>query len=57
MHGKHIKYRFTPEQIDALLAIKWWEWDDEKVNAHVNLLCSSDIDAFIKSCSKTSTPL
>jgi len=33
--AKHIKYRFTPEQIDALLAIKWWEWDDEKVNAHV----------------------
>ena len=28
--GKLIKYRFTQEQIEKLLKIKWWYWDDKK---------------------------
>jgi len=27
-----IKSRFTQEQIKKLLEIKWWDWDDEKIN-------------------------
>lgn len=42
-----IKYRFTPEQIEKLLEIKWWNWDDEKINKFSPLLCSN-IDEFIK---------
>ena len=45
-----IKYRFTQEQIEQLLEIKWWLWDDEKINAFTPLLCNSDIDEFIKAC-------
>ena len=45
--AKLIKYRFTPEQIAKLLEIKWWEWDDEKINTFLPLLCNSDIDNFI----------
>jgi acetyltransferase-like isoleucine patch superfamily enzyme len=26
--AKHIKYRFTPQQITQLLEIKWWDWQD-----------------------------
>ena len=48
--AKLIKYRFTKEQIDKLLEIKWWDWDDEKINKHCNLLCSANIDEFINSC-------
>lgn len=29
--AKHIKYRFNKEQIDALLKIQWWNWDDENL--------------------------
>ena len=47
--AKHIKYRFTPEQIEKLLEIKWWYWDDKKINEFTPLLCNIDIDAFIKS--------
>jgi acetyltransferase-like isoleucine patch superfamily enzyme len=46
--AKLIKYRFTEEQIKKLLEIKWWYWDDEKINNFTPLLCNN-IDEFIKS--------
>ena len=45
--AKHIKYRFTPEQIKKLLDIKWWFWDDDKINQNTKLLCNVNIDDFI----------
>lgn len=45
--AKHIRYRFTTEQIQQLLTIQWWNWDDEKINQHTHLLCSPNIDDFI----------
>ena len=47
--AKLIKYRFTQEQIKKLLEIKWWLWDDEKINRFACLLCNNDIDNFINS--------
>ena len=47
--AKLIKYRFTQEQIKDLLEIKWWNWDDDKINKFSPLLCNSNIDEFIKS--------
>jgi len=44
-----IKYRFLPEQIEKLLQIKWWFWDDEKINKFTPLLCNTNIDTFINS--------
>ena len=46
--AKIIKYRFTSEQIKKLLEIKWWYWDDEKINKFMPLLCNNQIDEFIK---------
>ena len=45
--AKFIKYRFTKEQIDKLLKIKWWNWSDEKINKFTPLLCNENIDNFI----------
>lgn len=45
--AKLIKYRFTQEQIKNLLEIKWWDWDDEKINQFTPLLCNDNIDLFI----------
>ncbi len=50
--AKFIKYRFTPEQIEKLLKIQWWNWDDEKINEFTPLLCNSDIDKFIEEALK-----
>lgn len=48
--AKLIKYRFTKEQIQKLLDIKWWFWNDEKINQYVPLLCNENIDDFINQC-------
>jgi chloramphenicol O-acetyltransferase type B len=45
--AKVIRYRFSPEQIEALLEIRWWDWPDELVVEATPLLCGTDIDAFI----------
>jgi len=42
-----IKYRFTPQQIAKLLEIKWWDWNDNKINQFLPLICNSNIDEFI----------
>ena len=46
--AKLIRYRFSQEQIASLLKIKWWNWDDAKIDAVTQLLCSEDIDYFIR---------
>jgi acetyltransferase-like isoleucine patch superfamily enzyme len=45
--ARFISYRFTPEQIEKLQAMKWWDWDDAKINDNTPLLCSPNIDDFI----------
>ena len=46
--AKIIRYRFSQEIIDKLLAIAWWDWPDEKIKSNMNLLLSNDIEGFIK---------
>jgi acetyltransferase-like isoleucine patch superfamily enzyme len=50
--AKLIKYRFTKEQIEKLLEIKWWDWSDEKINNFTPLLCNKNIDNFINEALK-----
>jgi acetyltransferase-like isoleucine patch superfamily enzyme len=42
-----IRYRFTSDQIAALLAICWWNWPDETVDRFLPMIMSADIDTFI----------
>ncbi|MGZ4849354.1 MAG: CatB-related O-acetyltransferase [Halobacteriota archaeon] len=46
--ARHIRNRFTDEQILELKRIKWWEWPIDRIKAHNQLLQSSDIDEFIE---------
>jgi acetyltransferase-like isoleucine patch superfamily enzyme len=48
---KHIKYRFSPEQIGNLLDIKWWDWEDDKINYYLPLICSPSIEDFLQAVS------
>jgi acetyltransferase-like isoleucine patch superfamily enzyme len=45
--AKVLRYRFSDEQIAALLDIRWWDWPEEEVRAAVPYLASRDIDEFI----------
>lgn len=46
--NKTIKKRFSDYQIDKLLDIEWWKWDEKKVLSFVTLLQSPNIDEFIR---------
>ncbi|MAI12712.1 MAG: acetyltransferase [Rhodospirillaceae bacterium] len=46
--GKIIKRRFSESQIEKLLEIKWWDWDNARINRNLPLIVSSDIDRFIE---------
>lgn len=45
--AKIIKYRFEPEQIQKLLDIGWWYWDDAKLEQCKQDFCL-DVDLFIE---------
>ena len=44
--AKVIKYRFSPEQIEELLKIEWWNWDEEKIRKHADEF--DNIESFIE---------
>ncbi len=43
-----IRYRFSEKQIEDLLKIAWWNWDDEEIRKVVPLLTSDSVDMFIQ---------
>jgi virginiamycin A acetyltransferase len=45
--ARPIRTRFSPEIVDALLRIAWWDWPDEQIVERVAALCSPDIEAFV----------
>src|ERR1035438_8143346 len=40
-----IRHRFDETTIARLLALRWWDWDPERVSKNVRALCGGDIDA------------
>lgn len=35
--------RFDPELTDYLLALRWWDWDEDKIFRNLEALCSGDL--------------
>ena len=42
--AKTIRKRFPDETIDALLALKWWDWPEEKISENLGAIQSGRID-------------
>ena len=42
--AKEIKKRFSKEQIEKLLKLKWWDWDIEKITRNVQNLTDNKFD-------------
>lgn len=45
--AKIVRMRFPDPQVTALLRLKWWDWDDDRIRASLPDLLSSDITAFL----------
>jgi chloramphenicol O-acetyltransferase type B len=45
--AREIRRRFTDQQVNALLAIAWWDWPIERIRAHATALGGPAIDDFI----------
>lgn len=42
--AKVVKMRFDDKTIERLLHISWWEWDIEKINRYLPLICNLDVN-------------
>ena len=43
--GRVVKMRFPPEIVAELLAIRWWDWDADRIARHIDAIQGADIDA------------
>ncbi|WP_417533387.1 type B chloramphenicol O-acetyltransferase [Marinobacterium stanieri] len=43
--AKVIKQRFSDDEVEKLLEMKWWDWSQEQLKGAMPLLCSGDIAA------------
>ena len=43
--AKPIRQRFSPEVIDRLLALRWWDWPVEKISDRIRSIQAGDLDA------------
>ena len=46
--AREVSRRFSDAQVDALERIRWWDWPLDEILERVPLLCSPDVDGFIK---------
>ena len=42
--AKVVKMRFDEKTILRLLQIAWWDWDIDKINRNLKLICTLDVD-------------
>ena len=45
--GRTIRYRFSPEIISEMERIRWWDWPDAYIDAHVSRLVDSGVEEFV----------
>lgn len=43
--GRVVKMRFPPEIVAALLDIRWWDWDADRIARNIAAITAADIDA------------
>lgn len=46
--AKALKMRFEPDIVARLKALRWWDWDEERLQSVAHLF--DDVEAFLKAC-------
>jgi hypothetical protein len=49
-----VRFRFPADVVEALLAIAWWNWDDDAIRSHMPLILSEDVQSFIRAAQRLS---
>jgi virginiamycin A acetyltransferase len=47
--AKEIRMRFSNEKVAQLLALKWWDWEIEKITLHLKDLTGNDVEKLMAS--------
>jgi|CXWL01.1.fsa_nt_gi acetyltransferase-like isoleucine patch superfamily enzyme len=42
-----VRFRFSDDEIERLLALRWWDWGDERIGEFLPLLLSTDVVRFL----------
>lgn len=50
--AKKLRDRFNEDIANRLLALRWWDWTDDRVRAYVPLMLSTDIILFLNEAEK-----
>jgi len=45
--SKVVRFKYPPEIIERLLKVKWWDWENEKIDRFIPLLKGHDIEEFL----------
>ena len=51
------RVRFDKPTVERLMALRWWDWPDEKVDRYVPLLLSGDVVGFLNVAERDMRPL
>jgi len=43
--AQEIRKRFTPEEIERLLELRWWDWPVERITEHLGVLTGNEVPA------------
>jgi acetyltransferase-like isoleucine patch superfamily enzyme len=54
--AREVRRRFTDEQVERLLRVRWWDWPDEDIRRAVPLLSSGAIDEFLDRYDRAPAP-
>lgn len=47
--AKFIRNRFSEDVIGRLLRVRWWDWDEERIEKALPMLLNADIEGFLSS--------
>ena len=45
--AKVVRYRMSPQRIEALLALRWWEWPEAEIKRRIPLLMSDRVEDLV----------
>ncbi|MTE00361.1 antibiotic acetyltransferase [Paracoccus sp. YIM 132242] len=45
--ARRLRSRFTPDVVQTLLALKWWDWPDEKIERNLDFFTRPDFAALV----------